>query len=690
MKPNKLLCFFAILCALHLFHIDVSYAVTVHQRDTSNRHEVTYVHFADGRMVSIPEGKSLTVSEPVTVNYRSEMGWLTVPTTPKPVITITFNDDVVKSEFALVTLIATPKRRVILNYPPVSSVWHLPAGISMLAAYLQERGHQVTQHYGHIAGLKYVLREHGGETIDKALATIRDSKSDIKALYDARMTFERVSSGIITQDKFVVERNNVTYVSHYYDGSIEKMLDAIRNRKEHLWYSYFAHAEVPFAKNVRPHLYGISIADERQFVQGCILAAMIKETLPNTLVVMGGNFWARPLGAYLLPQCAEMFDYCDAIVWGEGFRALEVLTETLTPSSAPGTVWRSGDNRVIVNPVSLPIPFETLPTPVFDGSVRQWSPDFVPSLYPASNCLTKDRCDFCAIEAGSATFHGKPREMSPRRMAEHILAIGASRFEIVSAMFPVSRQIALGKRLKERGLSATWDCYMTADNTLVKQDVCDALAEAGCGDVMVGFESLAPETLAQAEKTWNKPENYGIILSNLRKAGIQTHVFLLIGLPGEPLHWGLKWIAFLEKYGRDILTIKAGRYRVTRLSRDETEGKNGQWIEVLPDTKPLHLNRDFRYRVVSNKKVDAMRTVLEEACRRHWAYGVTSTIPWWVNRGRYSWEELEQMAKVLPPEKEVPHLERALAKVASIVKEELGQKVSFNSFEDLLAFSRTL
>ena len=85
-----------------------------------------------------------------------------------------------------------------------------------------------------------------------------------------------------------------------------------------------------------------------------------------------------------------------------------------------------------------------------------------------------------------------------------------------------------------------------------------------------------------------------------------------------------------------------------------------------------------------------MRTVLEEACRRHWAYGVTSTIPWWVNRGRYSWEELEQMAKVLPPEKEVPHLERALAKVASIVKEELGQKVSFNSFEDLLAFSRTL
>jgi len=689
MKPNKFLCFFAMLCVLHLFRIDVSYAVTVHQRDMSDRHEVTYVHFADGRMVSIPEGKSLTVTEPVTVKYRSEMGWLTVLTTPKPVITITFNDDAMKSEVVFVALIAVPKRRVILNYPPVSCVRHLPAGIALLSAKLRSDGYEVVQRYGHILGLEYVLKEHGGADVERALAVVRNPHSDINALYSARKIFERVSRGITTQDKFEVVRNNVSFVSSYYDGSIERALEAVKNREQHLWYDYFTKVELPLARDFKPDLYGISIADERQFIQGFILASLVKDEFPGCLVVLGGNVWPRLQHAYLLPKFSEVFDLCcHAVVWDEGFRALGVLTETLMPSSAPGTIWKSS-KRVVVNPPALPIPFIGLPKPDFDGGAAQWSPDFVPSLYPASNCLTNDSCTFCAIEAASRTFGGKPREMSMYQVAEHMKATGASRFQIVSAMFPISRQIELGTRLKEIGHSATWGCYMTADPNLRKQEVCDAMFKAGDREVEIGLESLSPATLKSSKKSWNKPEHYATILSNLRKAGIQTHVFLLIGIPGEPLHWGLKWISFLERYGKNILTIKAGRWRATRLSKDERGGSN-EWIEILTDTKPLLLNRGFRYRTMSNKKVDAMRTVLEEACRRHWAYGVTSTIPWWVNRGRYSWEELEQMAKVLPPEEETPHLKRALVKVASIVKDELGQEVKFNNFEDLLVFSRTL
>lgn len=46
------------------------------------------------------------------------------------------------------------------------------------------------------------------------------------------------------------------------------------------------------------------------------------------------------------------------------------------------------------------------------------------------------------------------------------------------------------------------------------------------------------------------------------------------------------------------------------------------------DELPLNLNRDqFTYTDPgqSRKRVEAVRDLLEEACRRHWAYQVTST-----------------------------------------------------------------
>src|SRR5947209_4933047 len=100
-------------------------------------------------------------------------------------------------------------RRVTLNYPPASSVWHLPMGISQLAGILKAEGHEVEQQYGHIEGLEYVLREYGGERIREALRIVKNGTSTIHDLYSARKTFEVVSSSIPTEDRFSVQRNNV-------------------------------------------------------------------------------------------------------------------------------------------------------------------------------------------------------------------------------------------------------------------------------------------------------------------------------------------------------------------------------------------------------------------------------------------------------------------------------------------------
>lgn len=516
MKRHKLICVVAMLCVLNISNVEVLQATTVFQKDISGRGAETNLIFPDGRIISIPEGKSYTVHEECIASYRGETGWYRVPIKPQKHIHVSIKQvDAARTEYLLAGVVIMQRRKVILNYPPVSSVWHLPTGLAQLTSVLREYGHDVMQRFGHILGLEHVLRECGGADIDQALATVRNPHSDINALYAARTTFERVSRGIPTEDKFEVARNNASYVSSYYDGTIERALQAVRNRDQHLWCDYFTKVELPLVRDFKPDVYGISVADERQFIQGIILASMVKDELPGCLVVLGGNFWSRVTNAFQLPEFAQFFNHCDVIVYREGFQPLQKLVATLDPAQAPGVAWRK-NGQVVVNPTTQnPTDFEILPTPAFDGGARQWSPDFVPSLYTMSNCPMA--CGFCAIAAGSDTFLTKPRSMSPRKIAEHMAKLGTHRFEIFDEMFPIPRQLALGEELKRIDHKATWECYLTVTNNLVDRATCDKLYEAGCRAVQLGLETLSPDTLLQEHKQWNTPANYGVILENLRK-----------------------------------------------------------------------------------------------------------------------------------------------------------------------------
>ncbi|WP_131738117.1 B12-binding domain-containing radical SAM protein [Actinomadura roseirufa] len=584
-------------------------------------------------------------------------------------------------------------KTIFLSYPPASSIWHLPMGIAFLASILERRGHRVVQHYGHIDGVEHVLRRQGGSQVDQALRIVRDPSASVLQRHDARTLFEDVSAAVPTSaEVFAVERNNVRYDSRTCKGRISELRTVLRLRDEHVFHDYFAEVELERIRAAAPDVVGISVSDERQLVAGCVLASLVREAMPGIRLLIGGNYWARTMTAYHDPEFVPLFDHWDAIVYAEGFEPMVALAEGADPGSVPGVVWRDGDT-VRVNPrTTAPVDYETLPTPVFDRGIRQWSPDFVPPLYSMSNCPM--RCRFCSIAAGSDTFLHKPRVMSERRVAEHIAALGTDRVDFVDEYLTVPRQLKIGRELARIGHRATWQCYLTAGDQLLNPDTCHRLAEAGCRAVQLGLESLDPDVLRQEAKPWNHPANYGRILRNLSEAGIQVHVFIIVGVPGEQINRSLRWLSFLEEYGEHILTIKSGRYRLTRQAPDEGLAGLGRLsgLHVTgTDDQLLNLNRDqFRYTTdgLSRKRVEAIRDLLEEACRRHWAYQVTSTIPWWINRGRYTLPQLRDAAEVLgahrPPEPSISdgHLKRGLAKVGTALHEELALRVPLGTYED--------
>lgn len=590
-------------------------------------------------------------------------------------------------------------RRVLLNYPPAGSVWHIPGGVSQLTAVLRQDGHEVKQRFSHIIGLEHLLEYHGGSVINPALAVVKSSGSSVQQLYETRKLFEQVSVSIQTLDKFRFERNNVVYQSVHQDGTIRGALKAISDKENHLWYPYFFEVEIPIAFDFKPHVYGVSIGDERQLFPGLVLASMVKDALPECLVIVGGNFFGRMPDPHHYPEFIELFNHLNGIVYAEGFQPLQELATTLNVSTTSGMIWKNGTAVVKNSRTNTPTDFQSLPPPDLDGGAQQWAPETVPTLYTQSGCAMA--CEFCAIAAGSDTFAPgrldnaqkiKPRAMTPQQIAEHMQATGACKFDIVDELFPIKRQLDLGKELRAIGYTAVWQCYLTITNNLLNPEVAQELYEAGCRSVQLGLETLSKETLLRVHKQWNIPANYDRILQNFREAGIHTHVFLMIGLPTESLLEGLKWVGFLEKHGRNILTIKSGRWRPARYAPEVEKGLLDAQVELYPDDKPFQTNRSFRYRNVthSNTKVDAMRDIVEQACRQHWAYAVTSTIPWWINRSRYSWQELEEMAKALPPEPDIPHLNDRIAQMRYLVRTELKQEANFQTWNELVSFCVTL
>ncbi len=593
-----------------------------------------------------------------------------------------------KKSLASVFVFGTRRRRIILNNPPVSSPWHLPTGVSYLTSLLKEEGHEVSERYGHLLGLEYVLGKQDAEKTHEALRIVRDSKSTASDWYKARKIFEEISTAIPTNDKFIVQRNNVLYVAEKQDGTISSAIETILKREGNMWYEYFKNVEIPYAQNFQPDLYGVSIAEERQLFPGLILASMVKDFLPNTKVIIGGNFWSRVLSAYEDPDFLTLFHKCcDGLVYKEGFIPMLELVRTLDPSIVSGTLWSDGIKLHKNSGTEKPFLFSNLPAPSYDGGAMQWSPNPVYPFYTTSNCFM--RCNFCSISSGSDTFLDKPRIIPPDKIVSHMIHSGGHRFDFFDEMVPVSTQLKIGEILNQQKYDATWYCYATIGDAFIDPQMCHKLYQAGCRGVQLGLESLESGTLALENKKWNHPDNYGVILDNLRNAGIQTHIFILVGLPTEPLHRTLKWLWFLEEHGRSILTIKAGRYRPSKGAPDVTENAFTK-ITLLPDVKKLHLNRDFQYLEYSNKKVDALRDLLEEACRRHWAYNITSAIPWWTNRGNYTWEELESMSAQIPKDPSVEHIQRTITKVNTIIREELGKNVHFKTFEELVNFSKTI
>lgn len=166
-------------------------------------------------------------------------------------------------------------------------------------------------------------------------------------------------------------------------------------------------------------------------------------------------------------------------------------------------------------------------------------------------------CSYCS----TAAIQGRRiRARSPRVVVERVAALmaaGYRRFYFVDNSFniPEGHALEVCRWLKELAPGAAWRCILYPH--LVTERLVRELAEAGCVEVSLGFESGSRGVLREMNKRFT-PADVRAVSHALAAHGVRRIGFLLLGGPGETRETVEESLAFAGSLHLDFLKTTVG------------------------------------------------------------------------------------------------------------------------------------
>ncbi|MCK9422856.1 MAG: B12-binding domain-containing radical SAM protein [Bacteroidales bacterium] len=141
-------------------------------------------------------------------------------------------------------------------------------------------------------------------------------------------------------------------------------------------------------------------------------------------------------------------------------------------------------------------------------------------------------CDFCLV---SRTFGQKMRYRDIDNVVEEIKAAPSSYFFFVDDNLTINKKYAKELMKAIIPLKISWGCMCSLD-VATDDELLNLMAEAGCFNILVGFESLNPESLNESHKLHNRGGKiYQEAISKIHAAGIQINASFVVGFDNDNL-----------------------------------------------------------------------------------------------------------------------------------------------------------
>jgi radical SAM superfamily enzyme YgiQ (UPF0313 family) len=277
-------------------------------------------------------------------------------------------------------------------------------------------------------------------------------------------------------------------------------------------------------------------------------------TLSRAPIVLGGA------GYTIFPQSVLHYLGADMGIQGEGEEALVQLIQRLQHqadiTAVPGLFLP--DPRAKRTRPTWIRKLDEFPLPVPDGLAFPLSLDGQPIWVPMQTrrgCPMQ--CSYCSTPAIEGKIIRKRSTVKVVEAISRFVEAGFSYFYFVDNTFnlPASYAKELCGQLIARKLDIRWRCILYPWK--IDEELVEKMAQAGCIEVALGFESGDPKILQYLKKKF-QPEEVQYTARLLHKYKINRMGFLLLGGPGETKESVAKSLAFADALNLESLKITMG------------------------------------------------------------------------------------------------------------------------------------
>jgi radical SAM superfamily enzyme YgiQ (UPF0313 family) len=321
----------------------------------------------------------------------------------------------------------------------------------------------------------------------------------------------------------------------------------------------------------QPQAIGVSVRniDDQNMANPRFLLEQAREAVRFCRSVSASPIVLGGAGYSLFPDSSLEYLGADMGIQGEGESAFPLLIEAVERgrplSGVPGLYLRGrglqGERRFAEDLDRLPLPDPRLfSTSAYEGE------DFYVPVQTRRGCAL--RCSYCSTETieGHALRKRSPEQVV-RWMARWVES-GFSRFQFVDNTFnlPPSYALDLCSLLAETDVPVIWRSILYPAK--LEEKLVKAMAQAGCHEVSLGFESGCDDILREMNKHFLSKE-VREAAGMLSDHGIRAMGFLLLGGPGETRQTVEETLAFVSTLNLDALKITLGIriYPQTKLAK---------------------------------------------------------------------------------------------------------------------------
>ncbi len=291
-------------------------------------------------------------------------------------------------------------------------------------------------------------------------------------------------------------------------------------------------------EDLKPDVVGISCFTFGR-TNALRLAALSKQVLPDTTVIMGG-----PHATFFPEQMLES-GAVDIVGLGEGEVTIVELIDCLEAKknldSVRGIVFKRNNTLVRTQPRPRITRLDTFSFPAYDTfNLSEYRSPEIPPQYQdlvGTHILTSRGCPFhCNFCSVNTFFGGTWAYRSPGNVADEIEMLMESHhvqhiyFSDDLFTLDKSRVISLCKEIINRRLQFAWMAETRVD--CVNEEILQWMRRAGCYRIYYGVESGSPRILTSANKGFTV-DHIRTAFRLTHAAGIEACCFLMVGNPGE-------------------------------------------------------------------------------------------------------------------------------------------------------------